>query len=99
MIRRAHPVGHAPVGVRDLDANTPGAQADVVACTDRIGAATLETGLKGGTLTLLAGPITTVAASATDNCPSGLGFVARFPGVTLPRAPRTRTARWRRRPS
>src|SRR4029079_1366164 len=73
----------APVGVRDLDPNTADAQAHVAACTDRNGSATLEHGLSGGTLTLLAGPITTVAAVATDNCPSGLGFVARFPGGTL----------------
>ena len=60
----------APVGVRDQNATTPGAQTDVVACTDRSGSATLEVGLSGGTLTPL-GSVTTVAAVPADNCPTG----------------------------
>jgi hypothetical protein len=72
---------NAPVGVRDLDATTPGAQADVVACTDRNGTAQL---LIGVTLTPLGSDVTTVAAVPADGCPSGFGFVARFSGVTLP---------------
>jgi hypothetical protein len=74
----------APVGVRDLDPTTPGAQADVVACTDRVGGAALLVGLSGGTLTPLGSAVTTVAALPADNCPTGLGFIARFAGVTLP---------------
>ena len=46
--------------------------------------ATLLVGLSGGTLTPLGAAVTTVAAVAADNCPTGLGFVARFAGVTLP---------------
>jgi hypothetical protein len=75
---------NAPVGVRDLDANTPGAQADVVACTDRNGSAALFVGLSGGTLNQLGASVTAVAAVTGDNCPAGLGFAAHFPGVTLP---------------
>ena len=60
----------------------PDAQTNVVACTDRMGTATLEAGLSGGTLASL-GSVTTAAAVPADNCPSGLGFVARFAGVTL----------------
>ena len=73
----------APVGVRDQDPNVADAQTDVVACTDRSGTATLEAGLSGGTLGAVGSPVTTVAAVPADNCPSGLGFVARFLGVTL----------------
>ncbi len=74
----------APVGVRDQRPTTPGAQTDVVACTDRSGTAALLVGLSGGTLNPLGSAVTTVAAVASDNCPNGLGFVARFAGVTLP---------------
>ena len=74
----------APVGVRDQSASTPGAQTDVVACTDRAGSATLLVGLSGGTLTALGSAVTTVAAVPADNCPTNLGFIARFPGATLP---------------
>jgi hypothetical protein len=74
----------APVGVRDQSAATPGAQTDVVACTDRAGSAALLVGLSGGTLTQLGSAVATVAAVPLDMCPTGLTFVARFPGVTLP---------------
>jgi hypothetical protein len=74
---------NAPVGVRDQDANTAGAQTDVVACTDRNGSASLFSGLSGQPMTTPQATVTTVAAVPADNCPSGLGFVARFPGVTL----------------
>ncbi|HXU07325.1 MAG TPA: hypothetical protein VN903_40515, partial [Polyangia bacterium] len=72
------------VGVADLDGTTPGAQADVVACTDRSGSAALLVGRSGGTLNQLGSSIQTVAAVTADNCPAGLGFVAHFSGVTLP---------------
>jgi Fibronectin type III domain len=75
---------NAPVGIPDQNPGLAGAQADVVACTDRAGSATLLVGLSGGTLNQLGAAITPVAAVPADNCPAGLGFVARFSGVTLP---------------
>ena len=76
---------NAPVGIHDEDGSTPGAQADVVACTDTAGTATLFVGHKGDTsLAQLGSAILTTAATAGDNCPSGDGFVAHFTGVTLP---------------
>ncbi len=75
---------NAPVGIRDQSAATPGAQADVVACSDRAGTATLLSGQAGGTLTQVGANVTNAVAVVTDNCPPGLGFVARFAGVTLP---------------
>jgi hypothetical protein len=76
---------NAPVGVLDEDAATPGAQADVVACTDTAGTATLFAGHKGdSSLAQLGTAILTTAATPADNCPNGSGFVARFAGVTLP---------------
>jgi hypothetical protein len=76
---------NAPVGIRDEDGSTPGAQADVVACTDTSGTATLFVGHKGdSSLAQLGSAILTTAAAAGDNCPSGSAFVAHFPGVTLP---------------
>jgi hypothetical protein len=76
---------NAPTGVKDQDGTTPGAQADVVACTDTSGTATLSGGHKGdATLSQIGAPIPTAAAAPADNCPPGLGFVARFSGVTLP---------------
>ena len=76
---------NAPVGILDEDGTTPGAQADVVACTDTAGTATLFAGHKGdSSLAQLGSAILTTAAAAGDNCPNGSGFVARFAGVTLP---------------
>ncbi len=76
---------NAPAGVLDEDASTPGAQADVVACTDTAGTATLFVGHKGdSSLVQLGSAILTTAAAAGDNCPNGSGFVAHFVGVTLP---------------
>ncbi len=76
---------NAPVGIPDEDASTPGAQADVVACTDTAGTATLFVGHKGdSSLVQLGTAILTTAAAAGDNCPNGSGFVAHFAGVTLP---------------
>ena len=76
---------NAPLGILDEDATTPGAQADVVACTDTAGTATLFVGHKGDTsLVQLGSAILTTAAAAGDNCPNGDGFVAHFAGVTLP---------------
>jgi hypothetical protein len=70
---------------RDQQAGTPGAQNDVVACTDRAGNAVLRAGHKGdASLGQIAGPVATAAAVAADGCPAALGFVARFTGVTLP---------------
>lgn len=75
----------APTGILDKDPTTPGAQVDVVACTDTAGTAVLKVGHQGDTtLTALGSPVTTVAAVAGDNCPTGLGNVARFSSVTLP---------------
>jgi FG-GAP-like repeat len=76
---------NAPVGVPDESASAPGAQADVVACTDTAGTATLFVGHKGdANLGQLGSAIATATAAPTDNCPSGFGFVARFAGATLP---------------
>lgn len=75
---------------KDLDPNTPGAQANVVACTDRATQnATLYVGQAGGALTALGAPVTLNAAAPTDNCPNGLGFVAKFNNVTLPESAET----------
>ena len=77
----------APVGIHDEDGSAPGAQADVVACTDTAGTATLFVGHKGdSSLVQLGTAILTTAATAGDNCPSGSGFVAHFAGVTLPQS-------------
>ncbi len=71
----------------DQDAATPGAQYTVVACTDtQGGSAQLMAGLAGGTLTALGSPITVATATAADNCPSGLGYVAKFNKVTIPKS-------------
>ncbi len=75
---------NAPVGIKDLDANTPGAQVNVVACTDAVGTAVLKVGPQGGTLAQLGASVPTAAAVAGDNCPAGLPNVVKFPGVTLP---------------
>ena len=76
---------NAPVGVLDQDPSTADAQANVVACTNSAGTATLFVGHKGdSSLAQLGGAIATAAATTGDNCPNGLGFVARFSGVTLP---------------
>jgi hypothetical protein len=75
----------APTGNKDLDPATPGAQVDVVACTDTPGTAVLTAGHAGDTsLTQVGGTVTTVAATTADNCPASLPNVARFSGVTLP---------------
>lgn len=71
---------------RDNNPNKPGAQYDVTACTDAAtGKATLKLGLAGGALaTWNTTPVDVVAAQPSDNCPSGLGYVAKFAGVDLP---------------
>ncbi len=74
----------APVGIPDLDPTTPGAQANVVACTDTAGTAALLVGQAGGALAQLGGAVAEAVAVPADNCPAGLGFVAHFNGVTLP---------------
>lgn len=75
----------ATVGIKDQDPSSPGAQVDVVACADRNGTAALLGGHSGDvTLTQIGSSVMTVAAQPADNCPSGLGFVARFPAVTIP---------------
>jgi hypothetical protein len=75
---------NAPVGVKDLDANTPGAQVNVVACTDVVGTGVLNVGQQGGALAQLGGSVATAVAAAGDNCPAGLPNVLKFSGVTLP---------------
>ena len=82
----AHPVRdragrHPRPGLR----TTPDAQADVVACTDRSGTATLvgRPQRRDAARDRL-DPSRPSPPSPADNCPSGLGFVARFTGVTLP---------------
>jgi hypothetical protein len=74
----------APVGIRDADPATAGAQTDVVTCSDTNGAVALFVGHKGGALVQLGTAVGTTAAAITDNCPAGLGFIAHFSGVTLP---------------
>jgi hypothetical protein len=70
---------------RDHNGAVPGAQTDVVACTSRGGTAALFAGHTGdATLAQVGGTVVTAVATALDGCPSGLGFVARFVGVTLP---------------
>jgi FG-GAP repeat protein/fibronectin type III domain protein/VCBS repeat protein len=82
----------APVGVHDEDPNTAGAQADVVACTDTIGSATLLAGHVGDAqLSPVGGAVNTVVAGPADNCPAGYAYVARFSGVTLPQSTETAT--------
>jgi hypothetical protein len=66
----------------DTNPVAPGAQTDVVACTNRNGPAQLYVGPKGGTLAALGGAVATTAAGP-GQCPSGLGFVATFSSVTL----------------
>jgi hypothetical protein len=66
----------------DADPGTSGAQTSVMACTNRNGPAQLYVGLKGGTLAAVGGPVATTAAGP-GQCPTGLGFVAQFSGVTL----------------
>jgi hypothetical protein len=74
----------APVGVKDTQPGTAGAQANVVACVDRAGTGTLNVGPAGGTLNPTLTGVTAVAAVTSDNCPSGLGFALHFADVTLP---------------
>ncbi len=92
---------NAPIGVKDEDGTTPGAQADVVACTDTAGTATLFGGHKGdATLSQIGAPITTVAAAAGRQLPARLSASWRTsPASPSPRAPRTPTAPWPPRPS
>lgn len=71
--------------LKDLNAAAADAQTDVVACSNKLGPAKLFVGLMGDlTMTQVGAPVTTVAAVPADNCPNGLSFVAKFPGVTLP---------------
>jgi len=76
----------SPAGqMQDNDGTKPGAQHDVKACTSAAtGTAQLFVGQKGSTLSKLGTPVSLAAATATDNCPTGLGFVASFLGATLP---------------
>ncbi len=73
-----------PATILNLAAGEPGTsqgsfKKTVVACTDKFPAkAQLYQGYAGSTLSTL-GPLVDVAAAvATDNCPSALGYVARF---------------------
>ena len=69
---------------KDQNAATNGAQWTVVACSDTAGMVTLFGGAMGGNLTVIAGPVATVAAVGGDNCRSGFSQAAHFTGVTLP---------------
>ena len=76
---------NAPQPFRDQNAGVAGAQTDVIACTSRGGTASLFAGHVGDpTLPQVGGSVATAAAGAMDGCPAGLGFVAKFLGVTLP---------------
>ena len=76
----------------DQSAVLPGAQTDVIACTSRGGTAVLSAGHTGDApLVQVGASVATTAATMTDGCPTGLGFVARFPGVTLPESVETAT--------
>jgi hypothetical protein len=70
--------------LKDQDNTRPGAQWTTVACSDKAGRATLFAGTMGATLSAVSGPIDTVAATPTDNCPSGFANVAKFMSATLP---------------
>lgn len=74
------------LGFADLDPSTPGAQANVRACTDaQTGNVTLRAGQAGGTLDVVsAAPVAVVPAQMSDGCPSALPYVATFASVTLP---------------
>ncbi len=74
----------APTGVKDLDPATPGAQANVVACTDTAGTAVLKVGHKGDAALTQLGSAVATAAAAQGDCPAGLPNVVKFTGVTLP---------------
>lgn len=68
---------------KDQDANTPGAQYTVIACTDiPSGKGTLKVGLGSGTPATKA-TATAVPATAADNCPTALGHVLKFTNATL----------------
>jgi hypothetical protein len=82
----------APQPFRDQNAALPGAQTDVVACASRGGNAALFAGHTGdATLVQVGATVATTAAAPADGCPAGLGFVARFTGVTLPESVETAT--------
>jgi hypothetical protein len=69
---------------KDLDGSVGGPQYTVRACTDAAtGKAQLLAGLKGATLGAIGQPIAVAAAQAGDGCPVGLGYLAKFSGVTL----------------
>lgn len=71
--------------LKDQNAATAGAQTDVVACSNKMGSAKLFVGHMGDAmLTQLGATVNTAPAAPADNCPNGLSFVAKFPGVTLP---------------
>jgi len=70
--------------LKDQVAGTLGAQWTVVACANKAGMAALYGGQQGATLTAIGAPVATVAATASDNCPAGYGFVAKFSAATLP---------------
>jgi hypothetical protein len=76
---------NAPQPFRDQNGGVAGAQTDVVACTSRSGTAALFGGHAGDpSLVQIGASVATTTATALDGCPSGLGFIAKFLGVTLP---------------
>jgi len=68
---------------KDADAAKSGAQTTIVACTNRAGVARLFEGAEGSTLTQVGADQTVANAQASDNCPNGLAFVARWPNASL----------------
>lgn len=77
---------------KDQDAAKAGAQYTVVACTDvASGSAELLTGLVGGTAKAWPTKATPTAAQASDNCPSGLGYVLKFTNADLDESAETGT--------
>jgi hypothetical protein len=75
--------GDSPL--KDLDAAKSGAQANVVACTDKAGAkAELLVGLMGGVLTKTGSTVTVVQAGQGECTGTNLGYVAKWAGATLP---------------
>jgi len=77
---------------KDADGSTPGAQTEVVACTDRPGVSQLWVGLEGGTSNAIGSPVDVVASTPSDGCPTGFGYVARWSAATLAESDASSTA-------
>jgi hypothetical protein len=71
--------------LKDQSTTTAGAQTDVVACSNRLGSATLFVRQMGETTRAQVGnAVTTVPALPANNCPTGLSFIVTFDDVTIP---------------